>query len=468
MDSWNCQTSVVQHRTVPEPKGATDQTSWDIHMDERIIRLSVQDVVRSLETDPVQADLVPEFTIMQVVNRAPTAHLSIERVLKFLIRKAGGYAKENHQLHTHLRMLRQHDPGSAAFLDRAFADATRFYGFNPNVPDLKHLESLDSYLSMVGTAHAFDKFRYWESDQPKDDPVIARFCLELHLEILHALWELLAPGEHPRRTIQNRVEEAVQEAMLANKAVRSGYGTSRAASVKAYIAWVRQHDTCQTALKEAIQRRFSIGDQYMSDAVREAFETLAKSQDPAVRYLTVRLDVLPRQPRDVTPPVEWRDPKTERHGIVKTPGGSFLRLIDRSADGVWNITPARNGLVSASARTDTQTDARCYLAQLLTVPATVTAAGKQTSSRLVAEKYAPFRRNYEQSQGGSAGDPFQWSHQFVIWSDVHGIKVHDHVKIEVQDSEFPETIHTLEGHVTNVDGSGIYIVGSDGVETAKR
>ena len=433
-------------------------------MDEHIVRWSVQDVIRILQSAPVSPDMIPEVTITQVVNRAPTAHLSIEKTLKFLISKAGGSPEEHHHLHTHLTTLRQHDPCSGAFLDKAFSDATQFYGLNANVRDLKHLKSLDSYLSMVGTADAFHKMRYWELDQSKDAKAISRVWLPLHLEIVYALRELLFTREKPRRTIMDRVEDAVRAAMLPNGELWYGPGTPRENSVNAYITWIQQHGTCKTALQDAIQNHFAIGDQMANDIVKKAYETLSTSQDPAVQYLTVRLDVLPPQPRDVTPPVEWIGPEKERHGIVKTPGGYCLGYIDRSSDGVWHITPSRNGVVRVSARTETQTDARYYLTQLLTAPATVTVDNNQKPSRLVGEKYDLFQRNYQHSQHGTTAEPVDWSHKLTFWDETHGITVHQQIKVEVQDSDFPDVINILEGQVTDAAGSEIYIVGAESVE----
>ena len=133
-------------------------------MQDHIIQFSMDDVIDILESAPVRPDMIGEITVSQVMNRAPMAHLSIERALKFLIRRSGLDFKEDHNLHTHLKTLRLCDTSTAEYLDLAFDAAVQFYGLNTNRGELKHLRSLHTYLSLTGTAAAFDKMRYWELD----------------------------------------------------------------------------------------------------------------------------------------------------------------------------------------------------------------------------------------------------------------------------------------------------------------
>ena len=121
-------------------------------VEEHTIWFSINDVIRILESAPVRSDMVSKINVSQVMNRAPVAHLSIERALKFLIQKRSGEFTDHHNLHTHFRTLRHCDPDVAEYLDEAFHAATQFYGLNTNVAELKHLESLDAYLPMVGTS----------------------------------------------------------------------------------------------------------------------------------------------------------------------------------------------------------------------------------------------------------------------------------------------------------------------------
>ncbi len=137
-------------------------------------------------------------------------------------------------------------------------------------------------------------------------------------------------------------------------------------------------------MADAVQKGFNIGDDFMSDVAKNAHTDLLNSSDPAVKYFANTLDVLPKQPRDVSPPVDWLGLEMERFGSVKTPAGTHLGCIERGFDGLWCITPSQEGLVGVSAKAKTQTDARCYLAILLTSLARVTVEDKDRSIRLVS------------------------------------------------------------------------------------
>ena len=64
-----------------------------------VIRHSVKDVISILENEPVKRDLVSEITAAQIMNRVSIAHLSIERALKFLIRRGRrAIGKRGHNL----------------------------------------------------------------------------------------------------------------------------------------------------------------------------------------------------------------------------------------------------------------------------------------------------------------------------------------------------------------------------------
>ena len=96
----------------------------------RVIRHSVEDVIRILERVPVRGDMVLELPIIESINRVSLAHLSIERAMKFLIIDAGRTYRENHHIPLHLKQLRECEPETVKFLEDAFDDAVRHYRFN--------------------------------------------------------------------------------------------------------------------------------------------------------------------------------------------------------------------------------------------------------------------------------------------------------------------------------------------------
>ena len=125
------------------------------------IRASIKDVIAILDSAPIHRDLIPEANLVQLTNRAPIAHLAIERGLKALINEAGGSVEETHGLHRLYRDLKGRDQESGDYLAMAFQDSVGFYGYNVNAKGFGQFRSLDDYLSRVGTEKAFEALRYW-------------------------------------------------------------------------------------------------------------------------------------------------------------------------------------------------------------------------------------------------------------------------------------------------------------------
>ena len=76
--------------------------------------------------------------------------------------------------------------------------------------------------------------------------------------------------------------------------------------------------------------------------------------------------VLPRQPRDIVPDVEWI--VQDRFGKVHSPMGTVLGFIRRGTDGLWFAASQTN---RSPVRTETRTDALISLANLMSSPVTV-------------------------------------------------------------------------------------------------
>ena len=115
------------------------------------IQRSIWDAIDILDSAPMHRDLIPETMIVQLTNRGPMAHLAIERGLKALIANATGNRNSIHSLNRLYRDLKGCDKNSADFLDEAFDDAVRFYGYSVDDKGFGHFRSLDEYLSKVGT-----------------------------------------------------------------------------------------------------------------------------------------------------------------------------------------------------------------------------------------------------------------------------------------------------------------------------
>ena len=358
--------------------------------------------------------------------------------------------------------MRDNDAALATFLEGAFEAAVLHYRYNPNAANMKHLKNLELYLKHAASDKAFQDIRYWELTQSLDEMLLRRVYLSIHIELLHGLSEILPSPDGPMETVANRVERAVSHAMVDTANKVHSPGTSED-SFNSYIEWLQGFSSRRQALIEAVQKGFNIGDDFMANVARNACRTLLDSADPAVRYFVSTLAVLPKQPRDVVPCVEWLGPEKNRKGSVKTPAGTNLGFIERGLDGLWDIIPLRDGLVRVSAKARSQTDARCYLGILLTRPAKVTIGGEDRSLRMVGGEYNLVQRNYGQVDWSieRTGDDKTWTHKVTLWNRDHGIEVNARVRIEVRSREKEGLVHIFEGTVTEVAESEVYLSGSD-------
>lgn len=311
---------------------------------------SIRDVVRILDSAPVKPDMVPQFTAFQVMNRAPIAHLSLERGLKLLIKEAGGETKGRHNLLPLHRQLANVNPEASRFLSRAFDDAVCIYRYRIHSSGLEHLKSLDDYLSKVGSENAFNAMRYWEFEQPLDDDVLHKISLPIHRELLCALQQVFMSSNRGWETVSDRVEHTVKNAMFDPPRLAYAPGSDKEMVVQWYAKWLfEEHTTCRGALADAVDRNFDVQDDFINQMLVSAYDALLKSDDPAVQYFAYTLNVLPRQPRDPGKwaNIEWLGPSDEpRRGLVSSPGGTPLGDIDQGPDGLWYVTPWRDGVLT--------------------------------------------------------------------------------------------------------------------------
>ena len=208
----------------------------------------------------------------------------------------------------------------------------------------------------------------------------------------------------------------------------------------------------------------------MANVTRNAYRTLLETADPAVRYFASTLDVLPSQPRDVIPCVEWLGPEKDRRGAVETPAGTALGFIERGLEGLWYITPLRAGLVGVSSKARSQTDARCYLAALLSSPALVTMDGGDQSLRIVGEEHSFYEKNYDEIDRRFKGtsDENIWTHKVVFWDRNHGIEVNAKLRVEVRRGKTAGMVSVVEGTVTEVAEHEAYLSGSEWLDIERK
>ena len=207
--------------------------------------------------------------------------------------------------------------------------------------------------------------------------------MAIHIELLRGIKHILRNPELQVWTVADRVENAAKEAMFPAAGLAFSPGTAKEVEVNSYLEWLKQFSSFRDAFASVVTNPAQYGNTIAIEFSRAGLQTLKQSTDPAVRYFAHSLDVLPEQSRDVIPCVKWLGPEDFISGLVNTPGGTFLGHIERGRDGLWYITPATAGLVMVEAKAKSQTDARCYLASILSRIATFESEGEtaRTPSR---------------------------------------------------------------------------------------
>ena len=139
-------------------------------------------------------------------------------------------------------------------------------------------------------------------------------------------------------------------------------------SVRWYRDWLfKEHTTCCSALEEAVTQRFVVtDDQFVVQTLRDAYEDLRQSKDPAVQYYIRPLTYLPegsqRLNPDAVPEIEWLNHDQTR-GRVVTPAGTCLGFVEKYADGGWGIIPSEVGLMQVTETARALTGCQSLLGQ---------------------------------------------------------------------------------------------------------
>ena len=429
------------------------------------VRQSIKDAISILDSAPIRPDMVMEANIVQLTNRVPIAHLALERGLKALIADILGIdvreTKEHgHSLNKLYQSLCDCDSGSSDYLSAAFDDAVSFFGYNVKAKGFRYLRTLNDYLSKVGTEKTFELLRYWAIGETGQGESSIQYILPpIHRELLCALWCLFLPTR--RDTVSDGVEREVGRTM--SKRLSSIVGTDNENSVGRYIDRLREGNyTGCSALEEASHSNFTIGeDEFIDQALRETFDDLQQSDDPAVRYFVRRLGYFPRgsQPPNpgVDPAVEWLN-QAQTKGKVSTPAGTCLGFIERYADGGWGIIPAEEGLVQVIGIANARKDALNYLVNQLTKQVNVTINGQPRELRIV-HKWDFFpQRNIVRPVSLPSLPP---TCDLEVWDTDHGLRVGDFISVEIESEGSNNSVAVLEGTVSRVSGHLVSVAGRE-------
>ena len=429
-----------------------------------IIQVSVEDVIRILEDAPVRGHFIPYVTIAEVLNRAAIAHLSIEKAVKFLIREAKGDIAKDHHLGKRLRELKEHNSASAEFLEDVFVAARSHYGIDHESKGMKHFRRLETYLKTTGSDDAFindNGIRYWELYPTLENALLRQVHLSIHMELLYGLHEILIEPDRHKETVEARVERAVETAMFPNGGMAYCLAMAGESTAKTHREWLSQFCTLREALADAVKRDFNLGNELAARTARSAYETISDAKDPAVSHFARTLDILPPQPRDVIPDVEWLDGNRRQRGRVSTPVGDTLGYIELGPHGLWYITPIKSGPVGFSAKARSQTDARCYLGQLLTRIARVAVDGRTSTLRVVGEERHVFKPAAVQPRKLEENHDEIKLYTATLWDENHAIEKGRAIRIEAQRIESGDLAisDALSGHVQEVQGHQVFVMG---------
>jgi len=422
------------------------------------IQESIKDAVVILDSAPIRRDWISERMIVQLTNRMHSAHLAIEKGLKAFITAGGGEYDKGHGLNYLYRELRNCDEDSADFLGEAFRDAVKFFGYKAKDKGFGYFRSLDDYLSKSGTEHVFERLRYWVIELPKEgeEEPFKYISPPIHRELLCALWNLFFSKR--RETVSARIEREVAEAMFMERRISySSDDTSKEESVRRYMDWLfKEHTTRRGALEAAVHQNFVMGDDFANQTVRDAYDALRRSKDPAVQYYIRKLTYLPKgsQPRnpDARPVSTPNRDSYPTAVTVATPAGRDLGIIEKYPDGAWGITPSEEGFVQETEIAEALADAKAYLVNRLTKQVTVTVNGESKQLRMVGGDFLP-------QIDWTSEPPFTYDIEF--WDENHGLLPGEEVSIELQWKANHRPVSVLEGMVTAVEEQRVSIKGTN-------
>lgn len=424
-------------------------------------RESIRDAIAILDSAPFYRDLMSDGNIVQVTNRAPIAHLAVERGLKALIINAGRTLERTHDLNRIYRVLGECNKESSGFLAKAFDDAVEFFGYDVRAKGFEHFQSIGDYLSKVGGEKDFNKLRYWVLEGPVPGS-IRYISLCIHREILCALYCLFLPNL--RETVSERVERVIKAAFNRTDLAYNTKDEYKKDSVDRYKRWLEERGSLYAALEEAAQKNFAVNDdEFISQTLRESITKLRRSKDPAVRYRARTFGYLPKgsQQRnsDADPTVKWLN-KGKTNGTVITPAGTQLGKIEKYPDGAWGITPEEEGLVTDVARA--LADAKHYLVNRLTRRVIVTVNGKPKQLRIISQNGSfpqpTWIPTIERSEGLVRRTP---TYEMNFWDAKHGLVSGDAVSVELQPDKEPLYPVVLEGIVSEVAAHEVSIAGNE-------
>lgn len=426
------------------------------------VQYTIEDTLKILDSAPVHRDLVQDVNLVQLANRAPIAHINIEKGIKALIAKVGKQPtdKNSHDLEKLLRDLKIHDKKAADFFSTAFDDAVNCFGINTRFRQFRHLTCLEKYLSKAGTEHVFQELRYWSLGESEEVDLFRFIVLPIHRELLYALWCFFSDDNPHPEPVSNRVEREIQQVVYRDLVGRSE-DAKKEELIRWYTDWINEPRSFRDALREVTKDMVIPEDDVFTQTLRNAFGMLRESKDAAVRHFIQTLSYIPRGSQKgnpgAIPEMDWRN-KFRSKGEVKTPGGSHLGFIEQYADKSWGIN-AIDGFSGVSEISESLKDAQNFLVNHLSERVIFEVNGEEKHLRIVKKLV------YERDAVSYSREirPLERMHDLELWDNNHGLNPGDVIVVRLPfKGEERRIRYILRGQVEVVSGSKVSVLGTGG------
>ena len=408
---------------------------------------SLEDDINSLQSMPITT----------ILKRISTAHLSIEKSIKFLIMKAKDVENIPKDLKTHdlsliFEELKTCDSASACFLEDAFEDAVHFFRCQTDLPEQNHFSSLSKHLETVGNQDEFIKRRYLDLEKQEISEVENRISLTMHLEILHALKQLISLKRENREFVKKRVERLISEELKESRQEKcSPFSSGYSVTEKTFYGWI-SHNSPSKIMSDTIKRDFKIETPYscMNEIVKnkilkDAHDKLTKSGDRAILYFLETVKILPPQQKGtlLLSCLQTHD------GIVKTPVGVPLGRISQRYDGFWSIECFINYIQLEYKLAHDKMDAIQYLITSVTTPVSAKIDGHEVEIHLVGRICM-----LPKQMIGPQNNNEPWKYEFQLWNNSHNIEPGQHISLSINSKDNTQLCSfsdVYEGEVTGVE-----------------
>lgn len=415
---------------------------------------SMEEAIEMFDAVPMRNDATLEYQAASYSIRASLLHTALEQGMKFLYRIK--HPQKNHpKTHTLDEVYKSLPQDDQQSLDKAFADAVKFYGFRPWRDDQKHLANLDTYLTTTGQSERFETYRYWAVEEKKSwlsetlsDVIISRELIRFIADQISGFGKAKGGPFTVSQLVEYTITRSLNDRriQLFPERVQNDYDGWKADD-GTLIEWLKHQESFLSAMRYACENQFEILNEQASEVLRNVHEDLTKETDyrvkPALQYALLTFNAMSFD-CPVTPPASVEIPDSGRFVRIKTPAGSSLGTAEERYDGLWIARFRDTGWAIAKSQKDA-------IGLLVT-------AGTQTISVLVQEKPTQETRMHSPKgeQRLKTSPPRDDEQVFEFWEENLGIAQGDKITI-LEPAEDKNWAWQTEGTVKSVNGHTVTI-----------